>query len=66
MSVCSVLSFQPKSQGRSWTKAQSILLWSEAYETPSNALAERADPDQAADHGLLCLLMEISLDMTIH
>ena len=30
-------------------------------ETPFNAFANRADPDQAAltDQGLLCLLMEI-------
>ena len=48
MSVFSVSSSQPKSQGRSWTKVQSKLLWSEAYETPSNVFANSVDPDQAA------------------
>ena len=35
-------------------------------ETPFNAIANRADPDQAALQGLLCLLMEVLLDMILH
>ena len=37
-------------------------------DTPLNTFANRADPDQAElpDGGLLCLLMEIWLDMILH